>query len=565
VATEYAGDSPATTLSRDEWLLQRLTGADGLSRADCARVRELTRIREESLPRLLARLGLVTDDTLGRALAEFHAVPFLAPEDFPQAPLNDYAFSTGFLRESAVLPLGDTGGEMVVAMTDPGDRFAIDSIRMICGRPVRPCAAPHSRLMAAIEELYGAEPAVDPGDAAQDADTLAQWKDRIDDTPVIRLVNDLIRGAVRQRASDIHIEPGRDMFRVRYRIDGVLHHIETILPETGRKACARIKLIARLDVAERRLPQGGRFQFDVEGATVDMRISTMPVLDGEGIVLRILDRGNSRLELEDLGFSAAATRAIEECLRPERGLLLVVGPTGSGKTTTLYSALDKLNADARKLITVEDPVEYELAGVNQIQVRPELDLTFASALRSVLRQDPDIIMVGEIRDPETAAICVQAALTGHLVLSTLHTNEAAAAFARLIDLGVADYLLGSTVSGVLAQRLVRRLCPHCRVAIEPDAAAADWLAANGAPDPCGPVYQPGGCGHCDGTGYRGRTAVGEFIAVDDSFGPLIRARSDVSTLRAAARERGSITLVEDAVQRVLLGETSVTEAFRCTH
>jgi general secretion pathway protein E len=371
---------------------------------------------------------------------------------------------------------------------------------------------------------------------------------------------------VRRRASDIHIEPGRDAFRVRYRIDGVMHHTETIPPDTGRKACARVKLIAQLDVAERRLPQGGRFQFDVDGVSIDMRISTMPVRGGESVVLRILDRGDARLTIDALGFNAATTRAIEDCLQREHGLLLVTGPTGSGKTTTLYSALDKLNAPSRKLVTVEDPVEYELAGVNQIQVRPDFDLTFAAALRSVLRQDPDIIMVGEIRDPETADIAVQAALTGHLVLSTLHTNEAAAAFPRLTDMGVESYLLASTVAGILAQRLVRRLCPRCRIEVEPDALVRDWLAAKGRPGPDQPVYQARGCEHCDRTGYRGRTAVGEFISVDDELGRLIRRGEDASTIRAAAFADGASLLLDDAMQRLLNGETSASEVMRCiTH
>ncbi len=566
LASEHADDPLTATRSRDDWLLARLSASGGLTAADCERVQGLAQHRTASLPQLLARLGLVSEEVLGRALAEFHDVPYLSGDELPRTPLNGYSFTPGFLRESTVLPIRDTAEEIVVAMADPGERFAVDSIRMICKKPVRPCAAPRSRLLAAIDELYGAAPGEEGAALQQDADTLAQWEDRIDDTPVIRLVNDLIRKAVRRRASDIHIEPGRDAFRVRYRIDGVMHHTDSIAPDTGRKGCARGKLGAQLDVAERRLPQGGRFQFDVDGASIDMRISTMPVRGGEGIVLRMLDRGDTRLGIEKLGFNAATTRAIEACLQREHGLLLVTGPTGSGKTTTLYSALDKLNAPSRKLITVEDPVEYELAGVNQIQVRPELELTFAAALRSVLRLDPDVIMVGEIRDPETAGIAVQAALTGHLVLSTLHTNEAAAAFPRLTDMGVESYLLASTVAGILAQRLVRRLCPQCRVAVEPDGFIRDWLAANGRPGIDQPVYRAHGCKRCDDTGYRGRTAVGEFITVTEDVGRLIRRNADAASIRAAAcsQDQGTSVLLDDAIQRLLNGDTSASEVMRCT-
>lgn len=566
MAPERADESLTETRLRDDWLLERLRTSDSLAAADCDRVLGLAQSRTESLPRLLARLGLVSEEVLGRALAEFHDVDYLTEDQFPATPLNGYSFSPAFLRESAVLPVRDTPQEIVVAMADPGERFAIESVRMICNKPVRACAAPRSRLLAALDGLYGAAPGLEGGMRQPDQDTLAQWVDRIDDTPVIRLVNDLIRNAVRRRASDIHIEPGQDTFRVRYRVDGVMHDSDSIPPDTGRKACARIKLIARLDVAEQRLPQGGRFQFDVDGTSIDMRISTMPVRGGEAVVLRILDRSHTRLGIGDLGFNSAITRALEISLQREHGMLLVTGPTGSGKTTTLYSALDKLNSPTRKLITVEDPVEYALSGVNQIQVRPELDLTFAAALRSVLRQDPDIIMVGEIRDSETADIAVQAALTGHLVLSTLHTNEAAAAFPRLTDMGVESYLLASTVTGILAQRLVRRLCPRCRVAAEPDSMVKDWLAANGHPEVDQQVFQPHGCGYCEHTGYHGRMAVGEFITVNDELGRLIRKNEDATTIRAMALSNGTSLLLDDAMQRLLDGDTSASEVMRCiTH
>ena len=552
------------TISRNDWLFEKLRSLDCISEEDFLRINLMAESGSQSLVQLISSLGLVSDDTIAEALVEFHDIPLLSHDQFPTQAVKGYQFSAKFLRKSEVLPIADTGKEIIIAITDPNQEFATDSIRMICNKPVQTFIAPRARLIETIDALYGQSSGNESkSKPTNNVDTLSQWADRIDDTPSIRWVNDLIQKAVRKRASDIHIEPTAEEFRIRYRIDGVLHPQQTISADLANKVCARIKLVSNLDVAERRLPQSGRFQFNVDGASIDIRISTMPQRGGEGIVLRMLDRRDVRLPLDKLGFKPELSRAIESCLNSSQGLLLITGPTGSGKTTSLYSALDKLNSQSRKLMTVEEPIEYELSGVNQIQVRPELDLTFAVALRSVLRQDPDVIMIGEIRDPETAKIGVQAALTGHLVLSTLHTNEAAAAFPRLIDMGIKPYLLASTVSGVLAQRLVRRLCSNCRVETSPDKSTLNWLSEQGVKKAKSHAYKADGCEKCNGTGFFGRTALGEFIAVDDELTHIICQSPDTSTIRHAARVQGSASLLEDAALKVLDGTTTVSEILRC--
>lgn len=548
--------------SRNDWLLQRLLDSGQISTSDRERVLELLQSRGESLPKLLMRLGIVAEKVLTQALAEYHGIIEISQAELPEEAMRGYDFSPKFLRGSEVLPLWECDGEIVVAMADPGDGVAADSIKMLCNKPVRARAAPQSVVLDGIERLYGpatSEPAPSPA-----ADGVrSQWQDRIADSPIVKLVNDLIHRAVRDRASDIHLEQGPGGARVRYRIDGVLHDIDILAPDVGAKTCARIKLISNLDVAERRLPQGGRFQLDMDGRGIDMRVSSMPISGGESVVLRILHRSHTQVGLDNLGFSTAVTAAIHACLRYGQGMLMVAGPTGSGKSTTLYSALARLNSSSKKLISVEDPVEYDLAGVNQIQVKPELGLTFASVLRSVLRQDPDIIMVGEIRDAETAAIAVQAALTGHMVLTTLHTNDAAASFLRLLDMGVDAYLLASTVTGVLAQRLVRRLCAHCRQKAVLDAQTTDWLRANCIDETGASIFKAVGCARCAGTGYFGRTAVGEFIAVNETLAQQIRGDINVDSIRADARRHGTVPLLQDAARRVHSGETSMDEVLRC--
>jgi general secretion pathway protein E len=396
-------------------------------------------------------------------------------------------------------------------------------------------------------------------DAEADVERL---RDLASEAPVIRLVNRMIERAVEQRASDIHIEPFEGRLRVRYRVDGMLGETEAPAEKLAAAIVSRIKIMARLNIAERRLPQDGRIKVVVRGKEFDLRISTTPSLHGESVVMRILDRDGAVLDFKALGFRDDTLKSYLSALERPHGILLVTGPTGSGKTTTLYTSLIRLNSPERKILTVEDPVEYQLDGVLQIQVKPEIDLTFARALRSFLRQDPDILMIGEIRDLETAQIGVQAALTGHLVLSTLHTNDAAGAIARLMDMGVPDYLLTSTINGVAAQRLVRKLCPDCREASEPDAELLARLDAGDNPPRV--LYHAKGCDHCKGTGYAGRAALVEVLVMDDALRRLVLQRADAREIEKAAVEGGMRTLYQDGLLKAAAGVTSIEEVLRVT-
>ncbi|MBP7327422.1 MAG: Flp pilus assembly complex ATPase component TadA, partial [Alicycliphilus sp.] len=389
-------------------------------------------------------------------------------------------------------------------------------------------------------------------------------RDLASEAPVIRLVNTIIGRVIELRASDIHLEPFDDGLHVRYRIDGVLHPGEVVPAAQGAAVSSRVKLLAHLDIAERRLPQDGRIKTRVKGRELDLRVSTVPTVHGESVVMRVLDRASVRLSLEDMGFEKDTLARFNQLIHRPHGILLVTGPTGSGKTTTLYAALAKLDSVSQKIITVEDPVEYQLEGINQIQVHSQINLTFANALRSILRQDPDIIMIGEMRDGETAQIAVQSSLTGHLVLSTLHTNTAASAVVRMQDMGVERYLITSTVNGVLAQRLVRRLCPHCKTPVQPDPALLQSSGLGRFLSGGAPVYEARGCDHCRGTGYQGRTAIHELLVVDEAMRSAILQGLDASALQSIAVKAGMYTLYDDGLRKVAAGVTSLDEVLRAT-
>ncbi|HUD53461.1 type II secretion system ATPase GspE, partial [Parvibaculum sp.] len=397
------------------------------------------------------------------------------------------------------------------------------------------------------------------------SDDVERLKDIASEAPVIRLVNLLITRAVEARASDIHIEPMDGELRVRYRVDGVLQEVESPPQRLSSAVISRIKIMAKLNIAERRLAQDGRIRLAVRGKDIDFRVSTTPTIHGESVVLRILDRGSLKLDFAALGFDDEILGAFRDVLDRPHGILLVTGPTGSGKTTTLYTSLLELNTPDKKILTIEDPVEYQLKGINQVQVKPQIGLTFATALRSFLRQDPDIMMIGEIRDLETAEIAVQAALTGHLILSTLHTNDAASAVTRLLDMGVEDYLLTSTINGIAAQRLVRRLCPHCR---QPYEALPEMLERLGlgafAAGRTVTLYRATGCAHCSHTGYLGRSSVLEVLAMTDRLRQLVLAHAESGLLRKAAIEDGMQTMHFHGLKKVLAGETTVEEVLRVT-
>ena len=402
------------------------------------------------------------------------------------------------------------------------------------------------------------------GEEGDAGDFVEHLRDLASEAPVIRLVNAIIGRVIELRASDIHLEPFDDGLHVRYRIDGVLHPGEVVPAAQGAAVSSRVKLLAHLDIAERRLPQDGRIKTRVKGRELDLRVSTVPTVHGESVVMRVLDRASVRLSLEDMGFEKDTLARFNQLIHRPHGILLVTGPTGSGKTTTLYAALAKLDSVSQKIITVEDPVEYQLEGINQIQVHSQINLTFANALRSILRQDPDIIMIGEMRDGETAQIAVQSSLTGHLVLSTLHTNTAASAVVRMQDMGVERYLITSTVNGVLAQRLVRRLCPHCKTPVVPapellkDSGLGRFLAAGQ------PMYEARGCERCRGTGYQGRTGIHELLVVDEAMRSAILQGKDASALHTLAMHSGMHSLYEDGLRKVATGMTSLDELLRVT-
>jgi general secretion pathway protein E len=528
----------------------------------------------DGLINTLPKIGLVAERDIAAAAAEILNLPLVVQRDYPSAPLLEDKLSVRFLQESRVLPLADEPRGLVVAMVNPLDLYALDALRLIAGKPILPRVAVPAELEAAIERLHRSSR---PAETNGAADALAGFaegghepdverlKDLASEAPVIRLVNQLVTRANEQRASDIHIEPFEDRVRVRYRIDGTLREMDP-LPRVYRDAAvSRIKIMARLNIAERRLPQDGRIKLAVRGRPIDLRIATVPTLHGESVVIRLLDRESVALDFAALGLAGEGLRRFLGIVERPNGIVLVTGPTGSGKTTTLYAALVRLNRTERKILTVEDPVEYQLEGINQVQVKPGIGLDFAHVLRSLLRHDPDVIMVGEIRDRETADIAVHAALTGHLVLSTLHTNGAAASVARLQDMGVQDYLITSTLNGIVAQRLVRRLCPACREAYAPmpELIKQLWLDRHGA-GAAPMLYKPVGCEACHNTGFHGRISLFETLAMTDEVRRLVLRRAEANELHRAAITEGMTTLFEDGMAKALAGVTTVEEVLQVT-
>jgi general secretion pathway protein E len=552
-------------------LAARLIAAGKLDDAAFDRVARLQDRNNVHLEGLLVKLGLVQERDLAEVLAEELGLPIATVDEFPDNPLLDGKVNEKYLRHNAVLPLTDTADTVVLAMADPLDLNAIRSIEMVTGKRVAPRIALASDLEAAFSRLYEPEKiaaghSADTVDLDADDDLLEdvdRLRDLASEGPVIRLVNSLITRAIESRASDIHIEPAQNRLAIRYRIDGVLTEVNSPPLRLRSAIISRIKIMARLNIAERRLPQDGRIRLAVQGRDFDLRVSSIPTLHGEGVVMRILDRSSLVYDLTALGFTEETLTPFLEVLEHPQGILLVTGPTGSGKTTTLYTCLLRLNSREKKLFTVEDPIEYQLDGVSQIQVKPQIGLTFGHVLRSILRQDPDIVMVGEMRDLETAEIAIQAALTGHLVLSTLHTNSAAGTVTRLLDMGIEDYLVTSTVTGVLAQRLVRKLCEECRESYRPlpELVAHLRISVNSG-EPV--LYRARGCERCAGIGYRGRIAVLELLVVTDAIRQLILRRATIQEIHRAAAAEGMRSMYEDGLRKALLGLTSIEEILRVT-
>ena len=527
----------------------------------------------EKIGVILHRLGMVSGGDLADALSEQLDLPLATAADYPELPLMEERLSSKFLRDSQAVLLREDDDEIAVAIADPTDSYVLAAMRMASGKRVRAYIAAPNEIDAVLERLYGGGRTsmgaiVDNISSREDEDDfgdIAHLKDLASEAPVIRLVNLLLAKALEQRASDIHIEPFENRLVIRYRIDGVLHEVESPPRRLSAAIISRVKIMASLDIAERRLPQDGRIKLRIQGKEIDLRVSTVPTMHGESVVMRILDKGGVPLNFESLGFEGSALAKFLNVLDLPHGILLVTGPTGSGKTTTLYTALDRLNKPDVKIVTVEDPVEYQMQGINQIQVKPQIELTFANALRSIVRQDPDIIMVGEIRDVETVSIAMQSALTGHMVISTVHTNDAPSTISRLLDMGAEDYLLTSTVNGILAQRLVRTLCPKCREPYKALPEVVDQMSLKRYV-PSGDVmlYKPVGCGECAGTGYWGRICIIEMMPMTDNLRSLIMRHSTAGDLRAAAIKEGMETMFENGVRKALAGITTLEEVLRVT-
>ncbi len=521
----------------------------------------------QRLDLVLIQLGLVTERGLAEAYATLLGAKLAGPARFPAAPLFPDRLQPKFLRTARACPLAVEDDTLVLGVADALDDFTPAAVAAATRLPVRLEIAVPIELEAAFGRLYPEGDAAESEHAGEGGAGLEEDAERLKDlaseAPVIRLVNQIIGRAVETHASDIHVEPFEDRLRVRYRYDGVLHEADSPGARMAPAIISRIKIMAKLDIAERRLPQDGRIKLAVRGTEIDFRVSTIPSLYGEKVVLRVLDRSSVTFDYVKLGLPAGVVTQWSKALELPNGILLVTGPTGSGKTTTLYTGLTAINAVSRNIVTVEDPIEYQLNGINQIQTKPQIGLTFAALLRSILRQDPDVIMVGEVRDLETAQIAVQAALTGHLVLSTLHTNSAAATITRLRDMGLEDYLLTAVLRGVLAQRLVRRLCDHCkREADAPPELVTRFGLDRYSNGQRMSLWHPVGCAQCRSTGYRGRQAIAEFLQPTPEIEHLIFSKADQNEIERAAVTAGMVTMFNAGLEAALAGTTTIEEVVR---
>jgi general secretion pathway protein E len=534
------------------------------------RAHRATQATVERFDQVLTKLGLLSEADLAVAYSKYLSIPLVLPTEIPPEPVLGDVLSADFVRRNKVMPLSSDVNKLIIALVDPFNHDPVRAIAFLTGRETILRIIAPAEFEKIFESLYvGATAKLNGSDLngvgdASDID-IQRLRDIASEAPIIRLVNQLIANAVEAGASDIHVEPNAEALLVRHRIDGLLRTAQVLKLGVRAAVTSRIKIMAKLDIAERRLPQDGRIKIAVRGIDIDFRISTIPTAFGESVVMRILDRSRVELDFASLGFDKAQIAMFEDFLGRANGVVLVTGPTGSGKTTTLYTMLKMLNRTERKVFTVEDPIEYQLAGVNQVQVQPSIGLTFPHALRSILRQDPDIIMIGEIRDVETARIAIQAALTGHLVLSTLHTNSAAATITRLIDMDLESFMLASTVKAIIAQRLVRRLCNTCAL---PDKHGDVWQAElmHTVPGLKAPhrLRQESGCPACSGTGFSGRTTIAEVLPVTSVIHRLIASKASDADIEAAAREGGMATMYESGIAKAWRGETTVEEVLRAT-
>ena len=530
-----------------------------ITEEDLDRALELQKERGDKLGKTLVDMGFIAMRDVLAALADQLEVPLVSIEGPPAVSTETEALSPRFLRQFRCLPLSRDDHTVTLAMADPLDVETIRAIRNCTGLKVSPVLAAEQEILDAIDKYYGQSARGDTdllGDNSEASENLEHLRDMASEAPVIRQVNAIIAQAVEKRASDIHLEPFEKEFRVRYRVDGVLYDQDAPPREMKAAMISRVKLMAKLNIAERRLPQDGRIKIKTLGREVDLRVSTLPTLYGESVVMRLLDRSAGDFyDLGRLGFDRHMFSRMEHFTSLPHGIFMVTGPTGSGKSTTLYSALKRINQSDKKIITIEDPVEYQMDGINQIHVNPQIGLTFASGLRHIVRQDPDVIMVGEIRDRETADIAIRASLTGHFVYSTLHTNDAPSAITRLADMGVENYLITSSLVAVLAQRLVRLICEHCK------ASDGTRIAPDGETVPC---FRGRGCENCFGSGYSGRIGIFELMELNDEIRKLIMRGDDAVAITAVARRNGMRNLREDGWLKISHGYTTPDEVMRVT-
>ncbi|MCE5313635.1 MAG: ATPase, T2SS/T4P/T4SS family [Armatimonadota bacterium] len=538
--------------------------------------------RQDSLGDVLVSMGLISEKDRVRALGEQWGVPFVDVSELEVDSAVVKLVAQSVARKLKVLPVARKNGKLALAMKNPLDIFAIDEIRMMTGADVEPAIAPEEDIINAIGRLYraGASSSEQFNDVIKEFDSanidftggnhgdededisIEQLRELSEEAPVIKLANMIISRGVSDGASDIHIEPGKDGVRVRLRIDGLLHEVMQVPKKVQASLTSRFKIMAEMDIATKRTPQDGRISAVIDNRQFDFRVSTLPSVFGEKIVLRILDKSSISIGLHKLGLLPETLERFESLISRTYGIILVTGPTGSGKSTTLYSVLSKLNSGEKNILTIEDPVEYEVAGLTQVQINTRAGLTFASGLRTMLRQDPDIAMIGEIRDAETATIATEAALTGHLVLSTLHTNDAPGALTRMVDMGIEPFLIASSVIGVLAQRLVRVVCPKCKEQYQPPRDAIKRLGIDVDGDTRVSFYRGKGCDHCRGNGYKGRLGVYELMLVNDRVRDLVLQKSSAHLIREAAIETGMKSLKDDAIAKILLGQTTLEECLR---
>jgi type IV pilus assembly protein PilB len=537
-------------LISDEQLAEAVAAADG-----------------RPLPHVLDELGFADETKIAKAVAESMGLPFVDIGSYEIDPAAALSIKLDLMRRYAILPIKIQDGELIVAMADPANIFAIDDVRIITGKEIRPVVAAQSDLLSAIERFTASQTNVGDmvGDLEQSVGVVSEGEEEqeADEQSIVaRIMNQIVTEAIRSGAGDVYIEPGEREVRIRFRIDGVCRVVNTLPKKLHRQLISRLKISCAMDIAERRIPQDGRFGVVLDGKAVDFRVAVLPLVSGELAVMRLLRRDSIMMSLKDLGFLEQNMKLLLDALALPYGAILVTGPTGSGKSTTLYAAINETNDPKSNLITVEDPVEYRLAGLSQVQVLEKAGLTFAAALRSILRQDPDKVMIGEIRDKETGTIAIEAALTGHLVLSTLHTNDAPSAITRLTEMGIEPFLSASAITLVMAQRLGRRLCPDCKESYTPDEASLTRIGFPFTPGNPPKLYRAHGCKKCGGIGYKGRMGIHEVMKMSENLERLAVESATADTLKRAAVEEGMLTLRDDGFSKVKLGLTSIEEVLR---